>query len=354
MVYGTYSGGITFSEKWWKGKVEDWTSFEIVGRAHGVRFFVRVQETYRNLIESAVYAQFPNAEIFEIQDYINEFPPYLPNKDYDVWGTDFVLAREDAYPIRTYPEFEEPGKVEEERRIDPIAAMTEVMSTLKESEAIWFQILVRPTNDGWKKKAEALRDTLLGKKKKVSRNWIESLFGGLGEFFANLVTAPFEYPTWGEGAEVKREERTETVTDKRKIIEAIDNKISKLGFESILRFVYIDRSEKFTRSNIAAFLSSTRQFNTLNLNALKPNMRIMTIAKGKFKWLFKKSKINRKKRLLYANYRTRHFPHKFAIFNTEELATLYHFPISGVKSPLLWRIESRRGGPPQDLPIEMD
>ena len=42
---------------------------------------------------------------------------------------------------------------------------------------------------------------------------------------------------------------------------------------------------------------------------------------------------------------------KTSILNTEELATLFHPPTVSVKAPKLQPIESRRGGPPVDLPI---
>ncbi|MBI3631452.1 MAG: hypothetical protein HY219_01115, partial [Candidatus Staskawiczbacteria bacterium] len=43
-----------------------------------------------------------------------------------------------------------------------------------------------------------------------------------------------------------------------------------------------------------------------------------------------------------------------AILNTEEMATLFHFPIkiTGLVAPTMARVESKKGGPPPNLPIE--
>lgn len=352
VAYNTYSGGITFWEKWWKGKVEDWTSFELVGRAHSIHFFIRIQEGFRNLIESAIYAQYPDAEISEVPDYTNDFSPSLPDKTYDLWGSDFILKKENGYPILTYPAFEERGVIEEERRIDSIAVIVEAMSNLKESEAVWLQILIRPTGDGWKKKAEVLIGELQGKK---SSSAIKipgvSLLHGLGEFFENLVAAPVEYPTWSDPSKGAEEKKPETVRGQQKIIEAIENKISKLGFESIVRFLYIGNREAFSRGNITAVLGSFRQFAAMNLNSFKPNMKTITLSKGFF--LFRKFELRKRKRLLYDNYRIRNFPKKFSILNPEELATFYHPPLTGVRATHLRRTEFKRGGPPPDLPIAL-
>ncbi len=346
-MHASYSFGIKFWDKWLKGEVENWYSLEIIGRAHGIRFLARLPEQYRNLFESAIYAQYPDVEINEVEDYVDDFPPRLPNKIYDVWGADFILTRDNSYPIRTYPEFDAPGK-DDEKKFDPLAHLTEVMSKLKESEAIWLQILIRPTDDGWKSASEGVIDELLGKKKLISAPWPVSWFSGLVEFLGNLVVAPFTSPTWAEGGEVKSESKSEMKPGMHKIIEAIQNKTSKLGFESVMRFLYIDRRDNFSRGNITAFISTLRQFNSQDLNSFKSNSATMPSAKSPFK----KSKIERKKKIIYDNYRIRHFPKKFSILNTEELATLYHFPLSLVRAPLLRRMEAKKSGPPEGLPVE--
>ena len=38
--------------------------------------------------------------------------------------------------------------------------------------------------------------------------------------------------------------------------------------------------------------------------------------------------------------------------NTEELATIYHFPSATVKTPMLGRVEAKKGTPPASLPVE--
>ena len=50
--------------------------------------------------------------------------------------------------------------------------------------------------------------------------------------------------------------------------------------------------------------------------------------------------------------RQRSFWEKGYIFNIEELATLYHFPTIGVRSPVAPYVEVVKGGAPVDLPIE--
>lgn len=349
-LHGTYSFGKRFMQKYWKGEVEDWMTLELVGRAGGVYFYIRCPEIYRNLVESAIYSQYSDAEIYPTEDYIDLWPSVLPNKDWDIWGTDFVLSRPSAYPIRTYTYFEEPAK---EKRLDPIAAITEVMSKLKENEAILFQLLIRPTSDEWRKEALKIRDELIRRKKPVSR----TLLGEIGAFIRNLFVALAEYPVWPGAPEEKPGTSMLLLSPGEKdIVEGIENKISKVAFEAMLRFIYIDSRKSFTRANISAVIGALRQFSAANLNSLRPNPKTMTLVRG----LFKSRRLYARKRVLWDSYRLKRLPPRLSqppekqvpILNVEELATLYHFPSIIVEAPMLRPVIAKKGEPPIGLPVE--
>lgn len=348
-VYGIYSFGFKFVEKYWQGRLhEDWVSFELIGFAGGVHFYIRTPVSYRNMIESAVYSQYPDAEISEASDYQHLFPRTLPNKVYDVWGLDYHLTRDNAYPIRTYPYFEEPVK---EKRLDPIAGLTEAMSKLKNDEAIWIQIFVSPTGpdagDDWKKEGEALRDKLVGRKKPE-----RGLSQKIGEFFKNLAIAVIEHPQWAE--EPKKEESAKMLLltpGEKNVVEGIETKISKLGFRTNIRFLYIDKRASFTRSNIAAVMGTFHQFTAQDMNGFRPNLDTMTIIRGNIKY-FKGTRLWYRKRRLWESYYRMYWPRRTSVLNTEELATLYHFPTIVVEAPLLRRLGAKKGEPPAGLPVE--
>jgi hypothetical protein len=95
-------------------------------------------------------------------------------------------------------------------------------------------------------------------------------------------------------------------------------------------------------------MGALQQFSTQNLNALK----IYKPSSCSAQHPFKPQKEFLKKRLLYVAYRLRIFnPGIKSILNTEELATIYHFPIMTVETPFLRRIEAKKGEPPINLPI---
>lgn len=341
---GSFSYGFSLKQKYWEGYVEHWFSLELVGHGGGVYFYIRTPDNHRNLVESAVYSQYPDAEIREAEDYSEMIGGTLPNKAYDLWGTDLILAREDPYPIRTYPAFEEKT---DEARLDPIAVITEAMSRLKEGEMILIQILIRPTGDEWVKKGEELRDKVINRKKPTKKTW----FDGLVEFFSNLLRAPFTTVEFGE---VKKEEKQDfrmlmLTPGEKEVLEGLEKKIAKLAFETLIRFIFIDNRESFTRAHVTAVMGAFHQFNTHNLNAFRPNKETLTVVRRGF---FKKKRVYLRKRHLFDNYRLRRLAPKFSILNVEELATIFHFPSIAAEAPMLRHVPAKKGEPPPELPVE--
>jgi len=229
-----------------------------------------------------------------------------------------------------------------------MAADTEPQTKTKEQEMGWLQILVRPIDDDWKKEGEKLIGKLTGRKSARDRTLLEDL----EEFIINLIKAPFTPPVWSDGEEGSKGEVGSLTPGEKDVVAAMENKISKLGFEAIVRFVYIDKAASFSRDNVAAVTGALQQFNTQNLNAFKSHP---TTATKTFQ-PFKEHKLYYRKRKIFDDYRLRKFPSplklkKIPILNTEELATIYHPPTTFVEAPTLRRLESRRGEPPAGLPI---
>jgi hypothetical protein len=330
-LYGIYSFAISWQDKYLDGKVTEWVSLEMMGRGGGIHFYARIPETRRSLFESAVYAQYPEAEIHEAVDYVDEMPSVLPNDIWDLWGTGFVLNKDSAFPIRTYPSFEE---VKEEKRVDPIANISEVMSKLKDDEMIWIQLLISPTG------APTGNDL-----KKMGDEQIKKIF---------------EEKQKGATEEVPIPGMFRLTAPEQDVIKAMGQKIAKLAFQFSLRFVYIDKKNAFDMANAGAVLSSFQQFNTVDMNGFKTDKLKPGYSKffGRLFPEYKKYIVNSKKRKLYDFYRKRRFGNsgklmneELPILNIEELATIYHFPTSVIRAPKLQTIYSRKGEPPVNLPI---
>ena len=94
-----------------------------------------------------------------------------------------------------------------------------------------------------------------------------------------------------------------------------------------------------------------RQFNTQNLNGFKTNKK-STPGRGK---IFKRRREPGQRRFFVRIFKKRFFPrHKIKtrgfIFNTEELATIFHIPGTFVEAGRLSKIGAKKGSPPSELP----
>ncbi len=354
-LHGTYSQGIKRRERWLQGKVEDWISLEIAGFAQGVHFYIRIPAKYRKLVESSFFSQYPDAEIEEVGDYTNLLPRDLPNNDFDIWGADYVLAKDNAYPIKTYLNFEQILQFEE-LSIDPLSTVIEVISNLKNNELVWLQFLARPTGNDWTGSAKEVVGKLTGKKGGGGKGFFNSTV----EFSRNLAAAPIVHPEWG-GGESSPTPPERLTPGGQDTVKAIENKMSKLAFEVILRFIYVDKRDEFSGENVTAVIGAINQFAAMNLNAFRPNMATITIP-SKVSLLFSRQRnLLRRKKLLFQHYLFRdiaqpppfHFGLKMktSILSVEELATVFHPPLATVTAAKLRVLEVRKGEPPVNLPL---
>jgi len=356
------------ADNWWEkyveGKIILSYGFEIVCIDGEPHFLIRIPEANRDTVESSIYSQYPEAEISLFDDYTKYVPSDIPNKDWDLWGCDYRLLKPDPYPIRTYSKFETEHEPLEEKRIDPLAGLLEVMAKIEKGEQLWVQIIAGPVTDlerPWVKEGEKIRDELA---RRVTKEPLRKPM--LLEAADILIT--------GEAPGALKKEEKELIPPEMKLtpgeretITGLEQKIAKRGFKTNIRFIYLGKRDVFFKPKLRLALSFFSAFFTQNLNALVPYGQPL-ITKVKKSWflpinLFYNRRLYLRKRAIFRKYRLRFHPYfpreksPFAkkkptfILNTEELATLFHFPGRRVApAPFVERIESKKGEAPLGLP----
>lgn len=133
------------------------------------------------------------------------------------------------------------------------------------------------------------------------------------------------------------------------VVKAIQDKISKIGFDVKFRTAYIARKELFSAARgKSAVVGALNQFGSLDSNRFKAKKMIVA------KYILKaRRKAAKKNRFLQAYIdRDTGIGFPMYVLNIEELASIYHFPQIGIKAPLIKKTESKRAEPPVELPIE--
>lgn len=343
----------TLLDRFWIGNTQDWFSFEIISIGGYVQFIIRTVVQFRDLVESAIYAQYPDAVITEIEDYTVGFPASFPNERYDLYGTEFVLVDDQSLPIRTYLEFEH---VLTQEFKDPMSALLETMGKLANGEQLWLQIIIMPIDDSWKKHSIALIKRMIGEKQKRGGGVIGAMFGELstiGQTAQTQITGAQTGKTASRADELPSRMLYLSPYDKERV-EAITRKIKKIGFETKIRSVYIAPKENFfIQHGREALIGSIKQFNTSDLNSMKPDTKHVGVHANYF---FKDWRKNIKKIKIMRHYKNRS-PYRGRnryVFNTEELASLWHFPLAIETVPIrhmVQKTEFKRIAPPSAVPF---
>ena len=339
---------------YWQGKVQESFSFEIVSLEGYIQFLVRTPKHFRDLIEAAIYAQYPDAEITEVDDYALTYQAIrFPNDQYNLWGTEFVLAKDYPFPIRTYADFEHKLSGE---LIDPMAGTLEMLSRIGLGEQVWLQLVVTPQKPGWGEKAKKVLKEMKGETYAPPETLTDKIIkpiGFIGEL-ATAVTSEIFGPT--EPSSKKEEDQWRMFRlspGERLVFENVQKKLSQHSFRLKFRFVYLAEKAVFNKGRgVASVMAGIQQFNVADSNGFKPGPRTKTAADY---FRVKQRIIQRQNRLL-KNYvkRNNYYGDEVSnmFFCSEELASLWHFPVMSVKAPTVEKIGSKRSVPPSRLPYE--
>lgn len=347
-------------EKWIDGKFILNYSIEMVSIGGESHFFIKITSANRNAVESTIYSQYPDAEILVVDDYVKYVPQNIPNADWDLWGCDYKLAKDDVYPIKTYSKFfEETEVAKEEKRIDPMSTLLEGLSRLQPGEQLWIQIMASPVSvaeDDYVARGRVVADKLARRPEAPKQQSV------LLEAANVLVTGK------PAGAMEKKEEgmiippEMKLTPGEKEILSGVENKISKSVFNCNIRFIYLGKKDVFFKPQIRIPFGFFQQFATSNMNGLKPwgQPLITKVPKSFFLPLnlLRPRRLYLRQRRMFRRYVERQTPfHPKAggtfILNIEELATIFHFPGRAVAAaPFMQRVESKKGEAPPGLPTE--
>jgi len=354
-IWNMYDPPANIRDYWVDGKWMEYYSLEIVGARGEIHFYIRTPEGRRHVLESAIYGQYPNADIKEVDDYIYKFGRDLPNEDYDVWASDLQLVKADAYPIRTY-EYWETELTREEKRVDPLAGLFEIYGNLKEGEEVWVQIRIAPVTDDEHPYLEESK----GLTNKLMRRPLEEKAGILDPLAISKIPSDV-WKVLIEGKPIPSHLKDELPEGldvglmklspgEAEALRAMEENLGKYVYEGNLRFIYVAKRDVFSPGRgVAAIMGAFTQFSTVNLNGFKPDKTKSKVAP----WFFEARRLYVRKRKNFRYYAKRQWPwhRKPYIFSTAELATMFHLPGKEVApAAAVRRMEIKKGGPPPELP----
>jgi len=354
------------TEQYWQGAVWFWHSLEIASVDGQVKFYIRTPSRIRDLVETQMYAQYPQCQVKDAEDYTLAVDEISKKSAWNLWGCEFKLTRPEVFPLKTYIDYGLDKDPDEEFKVDPISGIVEFFASLKKGEQAWLQLVIRPT-----KKAYHTHGTWF-----KHHDWVKE-----GELQIMKQLEPFT----GQRKKITNEKefsiemRSPGFMDD--MIKGAAKKLYKIGFDAGVRVAYVAKKEIFplgTRTNNSRNIRLIfRQFASPYSNEFTRHNSTQADAYGGWFLLGSGSVMKLANRHLHA-FREReffHLPMRHHLFNkhvvfwpfsmlfnaffhpetfvlsVEELATLWHFPGQILKVPSLERIESKEASPPPNLPI---
>jgi type IV secretory pathway TraG/TraD family ATPase VirD4 len=275
-----YSGG---AGSWLFG--QEYISLEYVAHEEEIYFYLVVPKKSKLLVEKQVLGFYPDALIEETEE-INIFEGKKI-----VRGEIMQLRKPYEYPIRTYQKLES----------DPMNGILSAFSKLRKDESAVVQILLRPVDDDWQEKIKKhIRKTEKKHSVGIHLSWNPlEWIGGL----IHMITKGHEEEKPHEGSQ----NEDDPIDDEGLMKE----KVKKTGYAVTIRIITTGDDEEEVYAELQNIISAFSQF--------------ASPAYNKFKAVKRKSLS-----LLIRQYIFRQFAwwQKKSIMNSEELATLFHFPHS--------------------------
>ncbi|MBI5147639.1 MAG: TraM recognition domain-containing protein [Parcubacteria group bacterium] len=268
-----------------------------------IHFYLAAPEKSLNFAMGQIQGLWPNAQVNRVDDF-NIF-----NANGSSVGAYLTLKQNFALPIRTY----------QEANVDTFAPVISHLSQLKEiGEGAALQVVVAPAKE-WAKKSVLSALTELKKGKKL-KDILQS----------KLIT--FKDITSALSSEKKSEEKGPKIIDEE-AVKAFGQKVAKPLFSVNVRLIASAAAQFEAESILESLAGAFAQFSAPLRNEIK-------IVKPR----------NLKK--LFFNYSFREPDANAMILNSEELAGLFHLPISGSTIPRVKWLRTKEAPPPQELSAE--
>jgi hypothetical protein len=199
----------------------------------------------------------------------------------------YQLKKANFYPIKTFKDL----------ATDPMSALTSALAKMGAGEGAAIQIVISPAESAWQKEG---KDFISKTKKQES----------------DPEKAKFSIPG--------------------KTLESVENKVTKPGFETSIRVVVVANTEESAKAHLSNIGSAFEQFNG-ELNGLG-SRKIMNKAMFMEDFLYRYQPMYH----LRGNHQT--------FLNSEELATIFHFPNKQITTPHIFWVNAKTAPAPAEIP----
>jgi hypothetical protein len=281
-----------------------------------ISFYLSIPKRYRESIEKQVHGFFPHAVVEKVPEYTIFSPG--SRAAVSILG----LKESHALPLKTYRTL----------NIDPLNGITNALSKLETNdEGAAIQLILTQTGNGWRSAGRSIAQKMQeGKRLKDVQNEA-SIFRGVGQQVGKeMANTLFRKKRFDE-----REEKAVILTpEEQELVKSIDSKASKTAFRVNVRLLASAATDERAEEILAHMENAFAQFENPEVN------------------LFRVKRRPKSRQPVY-DYIFRNFDDENSmILNVEEIASIFHFPISTTETPKIKWLKAGAAAPPINVPSE--
>ena len=276
-----------------------------------ISFYLAVPKKFRDSIEKQVHSYFPQASIEKIPDYTIFAPGSFTA------AATLGLKRSYALPILTYENVD----------IDPLNEISNALSKLQsDNEGAAVQIILRPAGKTWRKLGRSIAHKMqqgTQLKDAHSSSFAMELGKGVVQVMQNK-----------SDEQILKKETVQLTPEEQELVKKIEAKSGKAGFKANIRLLVSAMSQQRADDVLAHMENSFAQFENHDVNHFVVQKRV-------------------KSKKIAFDYIFRNFDDEHAvILSTEEIASIFHFPISTTETPKIKWLKAGAAPPPLNIPRE--
>lgn len=294
---------------------EPYISLEIANPSNSeeIFFYLAVPKKFRESIEKQIHSYFPQASIEKVPDYTIFSPGSFTA------SAALTLKKSHALPITTY----------EHMDVDPLSEISNALSKLETTdEGAVIQIILRPAGKNWRKLGKGIAHKMQqGKQLKDAHN--SSLAMELGRGAVQVIMSK---PDGNSMEKAIDKGPVQLTPEEQELLKKIETKSNKVGFRANIRLLASAKTQQRADEILAHIENSFAQFENHEVNHFIIKKRL----KGK--------------KIAY-DYIFRNFDEENSvILSTEEISSIFHFPISTTETPKIKWLKAGSAPPPLNIP----
>lgn len=300
----------------------DHLSFEMVIKNGIISFYIAAPKYLKQYIVQQVQAQYSDAHIEEVEDY-NIFSPQG-----FIDGVYLKFTKNFLFPIKTYKNLQ----------TDPLNAVINTLSKMEDDDGAAIQFTIRPTKGDWrswgtKTAAEVRRGKSLNEAVKAKGNFSAGITGGWGKDLKDSILGG--HSKKDEMGSIQNEPYRPSQMEEESA-KSIEEKVSKAGLEANIRIIVSADKKEQVKMYLDNIINSFGQYNIYQYGNSFQISRAFTQKKLIDDFIYRN--LNDKKKI---------------IINSEEMASLFHFPISGAtQMPNIQWLSSKEASAPANMSKE--